>query len=527
MFRLLCFSCFLLMLSPHLSGAETILNRGNSGDPSSLNPQLITTVIEGDLIADLFQGLVTHDAEGAIVPAVATSWEISPDQQIYIFKLRDNARWSNGDPVTAQDFLFALRRMVDPQTAAPYANVLFPIKNAEAIANGKLPVDQLGVEAPDDYTVKFTLKAPTPYFLQLLTHYTSFPLHRPSLEKYGEKFTAPGNLVSNGAYQLVSFTPNDKITMKKNPYYYNADKVQIDVVNWLPFEDRASCMRRFEAHEVLICADVPADQMDYVRRTFGSQLHIAPQLGSYFLDIKGEANSPLKDPRVRRALSLVIDRDFIAREIWRGTMLPSYSLVPPGIDNYVSGGVVQDYAGDDLLEREDEAKALLQDAGVAEGSLTVDLYYNTSENHKNVLAAVSDMLKNIGVTARLNEMEGATYFNYLREGGKFDLARDGWLADYSDPQSFLFLYKSDSKFNYAKWSDKTYDALLDKASLTANISARAELLAEAEKILLREQVVIPLLTYASHALVSDRVAGWKDNVTSNTSTQWLSLKPAD
>ncbi len=524
MFRPFLYSGLLLSVFSGFAQAETVINRGNDTDPASLNQQLTVTVGEARLFSDLYQGLLTEDAKGTIIPGVAETWEVSPDGITYIFHLRKNAKWSNGDPVTAQDFLFAFRRIMDPATAAPYANVLFPIKNAEAVATGKMPKEQLGVDTPDDYTVKFTLKAPTPYFLQLMTHHTALPLHRKSVEKYGEKFTTPGNLVTNGAYQLISFVPNDKITMKKNPYYYNADKVKIDVVNWLPFEDRSACMRRFEAKEVQTCSDVPAEQMDYVRKTFGSQLHIAPQLGSYFLDIKGKDGSPLKDARVRRAISMVIDREFIAREVWRGTMLPSYSFVPPGIDNYISGGVKQTYANEDILDREDKAKTLLQEAGVTPNSLTLELYYNTSENHKNVMAAIADMLKNIGITAKLNEMEGTTYFNYLREGGDFNLARDGWIADYSDPQSYLFLYKTGSSFNYPKWSDKAYDALLDQASVTADLKARAVILADAERLLLREQVIIPLLTYASRALVSDQVEGWQDNIKDVHATQWLSLK---
>lgn len=522
--RSLLISGLLISVFSTSANAEIILNRGNNGDPSSLNQQLTSTVDEAALLADLYQGLVMEDAKGAIIAGVAQSWEMSPDGVGYIFHLRDNAKWSNGDPVTAQDFVYSFRRIMNPLTAAPYANVLFPIKNAEAISRGQLPPEQLGVEAPDDYTVKFTLKAPTPYFLQLMAHHTALPLHRISVEKYGEKFTAPGNLVSNGAYQLASFVPNDKIIMKKNPYYYDADKVKIDVVNWLPFEDRSSCMRRFEAKEVQVCADVPAEQMDYVRKRFGTELRIAPQLGSYFLDIKGEDGSPLKDARVRRAISMVIDRDFMAREVWRGTMLPSYSLVPPEIDNYISGGVRQDYANQDILDREDKAKELLKEAGIKPDSLTVELLYNTSENHKNVMAAIADMLKNIGIRAKLNEMEGTTYFNYLREGGKFDLARDGWIGDYSDPQSFLFLYKSDSSFNYGKWFNKTYDALLNKASVTTDLRARAVMLADAERLLLQEQVVIPLFTYASRALVSDQLEGWHDNLKNVHATQWLSLK---
>lgn len=522
--RSLLISGLLLSVFSTSAQAEIVLNRGNNGDPSSLNQHITVTVDEAALLTDLYQGLVMEDAKGNLVAGVAKSWELTPDGLTYVFHLRDNAKWSNGDPVTAQDFVYSFRRIMNPATAAPYVNVLFPIKNAEAVATGKLLPEQLGVEAPDDSTVKFTLKAPTPYFLQLMAHHTALPLYRKSVEKYGDKFTAPGNLVSNGAYQLISFVPNDKIVMRKNPYYYDADKVKIDVVNWLPFEDRSNCMRRFEAKEVQICADVPAEQMDYVRKSFGSQLHIAPQLGSYFLDIKSETGSPLKDMRVRRAISLVIDRDFIADEVWRGTMLPSYSLVPQGIDNYISGGVKQDYAHQDLLEREDQAKELLRQAGVAPNSLSIELLYNTSENHKNVMAAIADMLKNIGINASLNEMEGVTYFNYLREGGQFDLARDGWIGDYSDPQSFLFLYKSDSSFNYAKWSNKAFDTLLDKASVTTDLKARGVMLADAERLLLQEQVIIPLFTYASRALVSDRLEGWHDNLKNVHATQWLSLK---
>ncbi len=524
MFRPLVFSGLLLSVFSGLAQAEVILNRGNNGDPSSLDQQLTSTVDEARLLRDIYEGLVIENNKGVIIPGVATSWDEAPDGLTYIFKLRDDAKWSNGDPVIAQDFVFTFRRIMDPKNAAPYANVLFPIKNAEKIAAGKLPTDQLGVEASDDHTLKFTLEASTPYFVQLMSHHTALPLHRKSVEKYGDKFTAPGNMVSNGAYQLVSFVPNDKIVMKKNPYYYNADKVKIDVVNWLPFENRASCMRRFEAKEVQICSDISAEQMDYVQQTFGTQLHIAPQLGSYWLDVKGKDGSPLKDTRVRRAISMALDRDFIASEVWRGTMLPSYSLVPLGVDNYISGGVRQDYADEDIFDREDKAKALLKEAGVEPDSLTLELYYNTSENHKNVMAAIADMLKNIGIKAKLNEMEGTTYFNYLREDGEFNLARDGWIADYSDPQSFLFLYKSDSHFNYPKWSNKTYDALLEKAAVTTDLKARADILADAERLLLKEQVIIPLLTYASRALVSDQVEGWYDNLKDVHATQWLSLK---
>lgn len=506
------------------AAAETVLNRGNDTDPATLDHHRTSTVSEGRIMADLYDGLVRQSAEGKAVAATAKSWDISEDGTVYTFQLRDDAKWSNGDKVTADDFLFAFRRIMDPKTAAGYASMLFPIKNAEDVVSGKKPLEELGVEAVDDTTLKITLKSPTPYFLELLTHQTGLPMHKKSVEENGDKFTTAGKMITNGAYELVSFTPNDKIVMKKNPNYYDADKIQIDVVNWIPFEDRASCMRRFEAKEVQICSDVPSEQMDYVKSKLANEFHIAPYLGSYYLPVKGKADSKLKDPRVRQAISMAIDRDFMAEKVWQNTMLPAYSLVPPGIANYVEGGVTLDYATEDMLDREDKAKALLKEAGVEPDTLEIELLYNTSENNKNTMAAIADMLSNIGIKAKLNETEGATYFNYLREDGPFDIARAGWIGDYNDPQNFLFLFGSDVSFNYSKWKNPEYDALMAKAETITDMPARAEVLAEAERLLLKEVGIIPLLYYSSRALVADNVEGWHDNLMDAHATRWLSLK---
>ncbi len=506
------------------ASADVVLNRGNDTDPATLDHHRTSTVSEGNVLRDLYDGLTIQDADGKAVPGVAKSWDISEDGKVYTFHLRDNAQWSNGDPVTAGDFQFALRRLMDPKTAAGYASMLFVVKNAEDIAGGKTPVDQLGVEAVDDHTLKITLNTPAPYFIELLTHQTSFPLHQKSVEANGDKFTTPGKMVTNGAYMLESFTPNDKIVMKKNPHYYEADQVKIDTVNWIPFEDRASCMRRFEAKEVQVCSDVPAEQMDYVKKNLANEFHLSPYLGVYYLPVKGKtADSKLKDVKVRQALSLVIDREFLADQVWQGTMLPGYSLVPPGIANYVQDAPKLDYS-DDMLEREDKAKELLKEAGVEQNTLSVELLYNTSENNKNTMAAIADMFGNIGVKASLNETEGATYFNFLREDGPFDLARAGWIGDYNDPQNFLYITQGNVSFNYSKWKNDDYDALMAKAGGILDLGERAKTLAEAEKILLNEVGIIPILYYSSRTLVSDRVEGWNDNLMDSHKTRWLSLK---
>ncbi|MCJ8139780.1 peptide ABC transporter substrate-binding protein [Falsirhodobacter halotolerans] len=515
-------SALALVMGVASANAQVTINRGNDTDPATLDPHHTQTVSEARVLADLFEGLITKDAAGQNIPGMAESWEMSEDGTVYTFTLRD-AKWSNGDPVTAQDFEYSLKRIMTPETAAGYASILFPIKNGEAVAGGEMPVDDLGVRAIDDKTLEITLNGPTPYFLELLTHQSSLPVHRASVEEFGDQFTRAGNLVSNGPYMLQGFTPNSQLSMVKNPNYYDADNVAVDAVNWIPFEDRSACMRRFEAKEVVTCADVPAEQMDYVKANLADSLHIAPYLGTYYLPVKGADGSPLKDARVRRAISMVIDRDFIAENVWAGTMLPGFTLVPPGISNYVEGGVTVDYAEDDLFDREDAAKELLEEAGVEPGALTVELRYNTGENHKNTMAAVADMLSNIGINARLNEVEGTTYFNYLREDGPFDLARAGWIGDYNDPQNFLMLYTSNTPFNYSRWKNEEYDALLDEAAMETDLPARAEILAKAEALLLEEQAIIPILSYSSRELVATNISGYEDNLGSDHYTRWLSV----
>lgn len=524
MYRKLLLASVGLVALAGAASAEVVLNRGNDTDPATLDHHRTSTISEGNVLRDLYDGLTIQDANGEAVPGVAKSWDISDSGTVYTFHLREDAKWSNGDPVTAGDFQFTFRRLMDPKTAAGYASMLFIIQNAEDIAGGKKPLEELGVEAVDDHTLRITLNAPAPYFIELLTHQTGLPLHRKSVEENGDRFTTPGKMVTNGAYMLESFTPNDKIVMKKNPHYYDADQVSIDTVNWIPFEDRASCMRRFEAREVQICSDVPAEQMDYVKKNLAAEFRLAPYLGVYYLPVKGKAaDSKLKDPRVRQAISLVIDREFIAEQVWQGTMLPGYSMVPPGIANYVKDAPKLDYS-DDMLEREDKARELLAEAGVAEGSLSVELLYNTSENNKNTMAAIADQIGNIGIKATLNETEGATYFNFLREDGPFDIARAGWIGDYNDPQNFLYISQGNVSFNYSKWKNETYDGLMAKAEKTIDLGERAGVLAEAEKVLLAEMANIPILYYSSRALVAGNVEGWNDNLMDVHKTRWLSLK---
>nr|WP_269932305.1 peptide ABC transporter substrate-binding protein [Aminobacter sp. HY435] len=503
--------------------AEVVYNRGNDTDPKSLDHHKTSTVAESHISRDLYEGLVSKDAKGELIPGVAEKWEISDDGLKYTFHLRNDAKWSNGDPVTAADFVYAYQRIQNPATAAEYANILYPIKNAQAINKGTAKPEDIGAKAIDDHTLEVTLEAPTPYFLELLVHQTAYPIHKASVEKFGDAFTKPGNMVTNGAFMLDSFTPNDKLVLKKNPNFHDAANVKLDVVNFIPFEDRANCLRRFEAGEVQSCSDIPAEQMDYMREKLGKQVHVAPYLGVYYLPVKGKEGGPLRDPRVRHAISMIIDRDFLAKEIWHETMIPGYSIVPPGIGNY-DNPVFLEYKDQDVLDREDKAKALLEEAGVKPNTLNVELRYNTSENHKNTMTAVADMLKSAGIGSTLVEMEGTGYFDYMKNDGAFDMSRAGWIGDYSDPQNFLFLYESDNLgFNYPRWKSPEYDALMAKAETTVDLKERSAILRDAEALLLKELPAIPILYYSSRNLVSDKLSGWEENINDEHPSRFISI----
>lgn len=316
--------------------AQVVFHRGNDGDPETLDSHKTSTVSEAHLLRDLSEGLVIHHINGEVVPGVAESWTVAADGKSYTFRLRANAKWSNGDPVTAGDFVFSFRRMVNPETGAKYANILYPIRNAEKInkAGEGASLEDLGVRAVDERTLEITLERPTPYFLELLTHQTGLPVHPASVQKFGKEFVKPENWVSNGAYVLKEFVPNSHIRLEKNKAFHDAASVQIDTVLYYPSPDLAAAARRFIAGELHMTTDIPADQIQQLREKLGKeQVKVAPYLGTYFL-IVNTAKKPFDDIRVRRALSLVIDREFIADEIWSGTMLPAYGVIPPNIGNY-------------------------------------------------------------------------------------------------------------------------------------------------------------------------------------------------
>lgn len=507
--------------------AEVVFHRGNDGDPETLDAHKTSTVSEAHLLRDLSEGLVIHHIDGRVVPGVAESWTLAPDGKTYTFKLRANAKWSNGDPVRASDFVYSLRRITNPETGAKYASMLYPILNAEKI-NKKgegARLEDLGARALDDTTLEIALERPTPYFLELLTHQTGLPVHPPSVEKFGKDFVKPENWVSNGAYALKEFVPNSHIKLEKNKHFHDAANVQIDTILYYPNPDLAAAARRFQAGELHMTTDIPADQVKQLREKFGDQVKVAPYLGTYFLIINS-AKKPFDDVRIRRALSLVIDREFIAEDIWGGTMLPAYGVIPPNIGNYGERAEA-DFKGTSPLDREEEAKKLLAAAGYGPGTpLRVQLRYNTTDNNRRTVIAIAEQWKVLGVETSFINTDGKTHFALLRDGGDFDIARYGWIGDYSDPQNFLFLFLSDnSGFNAGKYNNPKFDALLRQAANELDIARRAAILREADSILTVDVPWIPVLYYSSKNLVSPKLVGFQQNLRGALPSRFMSLKP--
>jgi oligopeptide transport system substrate-binding protein len=516
---LLCTSILVMTASGAM--AEMVLNRGNTGDPESLDPHKTATVQEANILRDLFTGLLAQDSKADLIPGAAESWAISDDGKTYTFKLRAGAVWSDGSPVTADDFVFAWQRVVTPETAAEYAYMLAPIVNAEEITAGTKKPEELGVKAIDATTFEVTLNAVTPYFLEMLTHQATYPVSRANVEKFGADFTKAGNLVSNGAFMLTSFVPNDHIVLTKSPTFYDAADVALDIVNYYPTEDRSAAIKRFEAGELDMNDDFPTEQLADMKVKFGEQVKIGPYLGTYYYAFKAD-KAPWDNPALRQAISMAIDRDYLAEEVWQNTMIPAYSFVPPGISNFAASPM--EYADMSQLDREDKAREVLAGLGYTpETPLKMEIRFNTSENHTNTAVAIQEQLKPLGIEVSMINTDGATHYGYLESKGDFDIARAAWIADYKDPENFLALCKTGAGNNYGQYSNAEYDGLLAEAAATADPATRMGILQKAEQKGVAEDLcVVPLLFYSYHSIVADSVKGWDQNVMDIHPTRFLS-----
>ena len=501
------------------------LNRGNGGEPRSLDPQLIGASAEANIAGDLMMGLTTEDAAARPIPGAATDWQVSPDGLTWTFHLR-NHLWSDGRPVTAADFVFAWRRLLDPKTAAPYAYNLWVLKNARAISAGTLPPAALGVRAPDDRTLVVTLAHPAPYLPQLLEHHSAYPLPSHVVERYGAAWSSPAHYVGNGAFVLKQWVPNDHITLFKNKLFYDAKDVRIDVVNYYPTANSAAALGRFRAGELDTQTPLPAAEIGWLRAHLAQTLRMVPYLGVAYVSINLE-RPPLSDLRVREALNLAFDRKAIVAKVLRLGEAPAYGMVPPGVANY-PGGAALAFVSQPYAARLSQARALMAAAGYGpDRPLRLDYLTTTDPDNLRVAAAVQAMMRAIGVDLTISQADVQTVIQRMN-AHEFDLAANSWIADFDDAANFLDLLRCHGGKNYGNYCDPAYDALLDRAQHTADAAARGALLAQAEQTALAAYPWIPMRFMVTRDLVAPYVKGWIANRRDVNRTRWLWIagKPA-
>lgn len=494
--------------APAISGE---LHRGNGAEPQSLDPHRGDATPASNIQHDLFEGLVTEAADGSLVPGVAESWEVSEDGRVYEFRLRSGIRWSNGDPLTAGDFEFALRRAVEPATGSSYAQLLAPIENASAVTAGLRPADSLGVVAADDRTLRITLQRPAAYFIELLAHPMAYPLHRQSLMRWGDQFARPGRLISNGAYMLDEWIVQSHVKLIKNPYYRDAAGVAIESVFYHPIESPVTELKRYRAGGLDWTEQVPHNQIPWIRDNLPDEFHVAPYLGVYYFGFNMERPPFAGRPELRRALNMAVDREIITQHVTGGGETPAFTFVPP-ITGYRAP--LPEWAGWPRERQIEEARRLYGQAGYGpDRPLEVEIRYNTNDNHRQMALAVAAMWKQtLGIRTRLVNQESKVFYETRRRRADTEVFRAAWIGDFRDPVNFLDLFHSTNGQNDTGFSDRSYDRLLQQAAEETHAARRMKLLSQTEAEMMEHQPVLPIYFYVSRRLVKPRLRGWQPNL---------------
>ncbi len=510
-----------LAFLPVMAHAQSLLNRGNGAEPDSLDPHFAGTLPEENILDDLMVGLTTLDAGGRPIPGIAQSWSVSPDGLTWTFQLR-KASWSDGKPVTADDFAFAFRRLLDAKTGSRYAANLWIIKNAKAYSAAKAPSQGLGVEAPKSDTLILRLEQPAPYLPELLAHPSAAPVPRHVVEAKGAAWARPGAYVSDGPYLLKDWVPNDHITLTKNPRFYDAARVAIDNVVYLPTSDADAALKRFRAGELDLQSPVPASQSEWLKANMPGVLRVTPALAVAYIAIN-LSDPPLKDARVRRAISLAYNREAITEKVLKQGEPPAYSFVPPGTANYANGPVL-DFRGLPFPARLAEAQKLMQQAGYGPFQ-RLHLNFETTGNsdYRRLAAILQAMLKPVYIDLTIQVADLPIHLRNLRMH-QYELGSANWFADYNDASDFLDLLRSDSGNNYAGYKNPRFDAALAAAEKEPDAGRRASQLAAAETMALKDDPWVPLRFPVQTDLVSAKVQGWTANAPDLHPSRWLWLK---
>ncbi len=500
------------------TNAQT-LTRGNGAEPESLDPQFAGSSAEQNILNDLMVGLTTLDAKACPIPGMAESWTASPDGLTWTFHLR-KALWSDGQPVTADDFDFAFRRLLDPRTASRYAYNLWIIKGAKNYSPAKYKA--LGVAVPKPDTLILNLEHPAPYLPELLTHPSASPLPRRVVEKKGAAWARAGSHVSNGPYMLKDWAPNDHITLVKNPRFYDAANVKIPAVTFIPMGDAEAALRRFRAGELDTQTPVPAAQTQWLQQNMPGVLHVTPSLALIYAAFNLSVPE-LKDVRVRRAINLAYNREAVTDKVLKRGEVPAYSIVPPGTANY-AGGVTLDFRTMPFPARIAQAQKLMQAAGYGPGHrLSLEFETTVNPDNKKLAAIFQAMLKPIHIDLQIRSTELQVHLRNLRQR-QFQIASASWYADFNDASNFLDLLRSGSGNNYAGYSNPRFDAAMDAAESQPDRAKRGAALAAAERIALADYPWLVMRIPSQSDVVASRVGGWQANMRDFQPTRWLWLK---
>lgn len=502
--------------------AVAVLHRGNGADPGTLDPHLVEEGAAGQVVRDLYEGLTTEAADASLAPGVAESWEIDQGGRRIEFTLRRDARWSNGDAVVAEDFVFALRRALDPATGAPLAHMLLPIRGAAEVLAGVAATDALGVFALGPGTLVIELETPAPYFLYVLANPVAFPVHRETLAGHGRRFSRPGIKVSNGPYRLDEWVVQSHVRLVRNAHFHARDEVAIGEVVYHVTEDMVAEFNRYRAGELHMTFQVPVAQLRRARQHLPAEVRTDPYFSTYFLLVNLQSEA-MRSLAVRQALSMGVDRDLLVEGVLGAGERPAYGFVPPGFPGYV--GARHAWADWSPADRLAEARRLLLEAGYGpERPLKVQLHYNVGENHRRIAVAVASMWReSLAVEVTLVNLEWKALLQLRWDPGAWQLLRFGWAADYNDPFAFLELMSASQRQNVTGWSDPDYDALLTAANAAADPARRMELLASAETLLLADAPVIPIYYSVSRRLVSAEVRGFVANPLNRIQSRYLAL----
>lgn len=509
---------------PACPAGKVCLEYGNDTEPATLDPSLAQLITESLVIGDLMMGLTTEAADGTVIPGMAERWETSADGLTWTFHLRP-ALWSDGTPVTADDFVFAYRRILDAKTGSPYAYMVQILQNGAAANAGKAPPETIGARALDARTLQLRLEHPAPYLPQLLTHQSFYPVPEHAVRRYGDAWVRPGRYVSNGAYRLVSWRLGDRMTVEKNPRFFDAAHVCVDRIDYYPTPDLVAAERRIARGELDVATQFQSNRLQHIRRILPGYARTHVWLMSAYMTFNTHEPGPLRDQRVRRALSESIDREFITEKLLRAGQVPAYGFVPPGTANAAAGPAAI-WARRSFAARQAEARALLAQAGYGpDHPLRLELKTATLTDSLLLGQAVQADWRAIGVDARTVQSEAQILFVDLN-ARNFQVALVSWIGDFNDPLTFLGLFQSTTGAqNYGDYRNPAYDALLAAADQQPDATRRTALLAQAEQTMLNDEAVAPVYFGVSRSLVNPRVTGWADNIEHRHRARWLCVRP--